>query len=105
MARSISIYRRRPQLVDLYLRQRPGIAAYQFKAANNFDVAVPVLFQTVPAQGFRSATVPDDTGFTDRQFRDTTRFRFNLQIILPQFQQLLMLSRCSLKLPQLLPPG
>jgi hypothetical protein len=77
MARSISIYRRKPNLVDLFVRQRPGVEAYQFKAGTNFDDALPTLFETVPAQGMKSVSVPDDTGFVDSQFRGTTRFRFN----------------------------
>lgn len=77
MARSISIYRRKPNLVDLFIRQRPGIREYQFKAGTNFDDAAPTLFATVPSCGMKSVSVPDDTGFVDGQFRGMTRFRFN----------------------------
>jgi hypothetical protein len=77
MARSISIYRRRPNLVDLFVRQRPDIGSFQFKAGTNFDDAAPALFETVPSRGMKSISVPDDTGLVDSQFKGMTRFRFN----------------------------
>ena len=75
MARYLSVYRRRTNLVDLFLNVRPNAAFYTFKAADNFDAAFTA-FQDVPAAGFRSPSVID-TGFTDSQFRGKTRFIFN----------------------------
>ena len=77
MARSISVYRRKPNLIDLFVRQRPNVAAYRFKAGTNFDDASPTLFQIVPSAGYKSLSVPDDIGFVDSQFRGCTRFTFN----------------------------
>lgn len=75
MARYLSVYRRRVNLVDLFLNARPNAAYYTFKASTNFDAAF-TSFQDVPAIGFRSPSVVD-TGFTDSQFRGKTRFIFN----------------------------
>jgi len=83
MARYLSIYRRRTNLVDLNLQARVGAASYQFQAASNFDAAFNT-FQVVPATGFRSVSTPD-TGFDGEQFRGPqgaaspvgfTRFKF-----------------------------
>jgi len=75
MARYLSLYRRKPNLVDLNLRARANAASYQFQAAQNFD-GVFGTFQVVPASGgFRSKSAPD-TGFDGEQFRGLTRFKF-----------------------------
>lgn len=62
-------------LVDLTVRQRPGVIGFRFSAASNFDSSFTA-FQTVPNYGYRSATAPqpDDVG---SQFRDQCRFLFN----------------------------
>ena len=75
MARSLSVFRRRPKVVDLNLRARPGIKEYQFKAAANFDAAF-ILFDTVPFGGKMSAGIVD-SGPDNGQFRGLTRFIFN----------------------------
>ena len=75
MARSLSLYRRRVGVVDLNLRQRAGIASYNFQAAANFDGTFTT-FQNVPSYGFRSNGVPD-ISVADSQFRGLTRFLFN----------------------------
>ncbi len=88
MARYLSLYRRRTNLVDLNLQSGPGslIAAratafaYQFQAAGNFDASYTT-FQVVPASGgFKSVSVPD-VGFDSEQFSQSrtpylTRFKF-----------------------------
>lgn len=75
MARSLSLLRRRANLVDLSLQARPGVASYQFWWAANFDGA-PALFETVPAAGKRSKTVAE-FGYGDGNYRGQTRFLFN----------------------------
>jgi len=75
MARNLSVYRRRPGLVDIAFPARPGAKSYQFQVAPNWDTAM-VSFQVVPAFGFRSPGVPD-VGMADGQFRGKTRFLFN----------------------------
>lgn len=75
MARSFSVYRRLPGILDLTIRSRPGVKEYQFKAATNFDAAFN-LFQVVPAAGMVSYTIPN-VGTYDSQFRNLTRFAFN----------------------------
>lgn len=75
MARSLSVTRRRSHLVDLNLRARPNVAAYQFFAAANFDSSF-TQFATVPAAGLRSVSVAD-IGPTDGQWRGLTRFLFD----------------------------
>ena len=74
MAKSLSVYRRRTNLVDLFLVSRTGAKSYTFKAAVNFDVgAAPI--QSVPQDGFRSPTA-FDSGPAEG-FRGRTRFTFN----------------------------
>jgi len=75
MARSLSLVRRRTNLVDLVLQARAGVASYQFFSATNFDVAF-TQFETVPAYGKASATVVN-TSYTDGNYRNQTRFLFN----------------------------
>lgn len=73
MARTLSVYRRRPGLVDLTIASRPGVRAFIFKHAPNFDVgAVP--FQQVPITGYRSPSAPIGPA---EGFRGLTRFAFN----------------------------
>jgi hypothetical protein len=73
MAKSLSMYRRRAGLVDLFLVSRAGAKSYTFKASTNFDVAA-VAFQSVPQDGFRSPTA-FDSGPAEG-FRGRTRFTF-----------------------------
>lgn len=74
MARSFSVYRRRPGLMDITVRSRPGVSGFRFKAASNFDAAFS-LFQFVPSAGLIKPSL--DTGMSDSQFRGLTRFLFN----------------------------
>lgn len=74
MAKSLSVYRRKPGLVDLFLVSRTGAKNYVFKFASNFDVGFTA-FQTVPQSGFRSPTA-FDSGPAEG-FRGRTRFTFN----------------------------
>lgn len=74
MAKSLSVYRRRAGLVDLFLVSRTGAKSYTFKASTNFDLAA-VAVQSVPQDGFRSPTA-FDSGVSDG-FRGRTRFTFN----------------------------
>jgi hypothetical protein len=74
MPRSISVSRRRANLVDLTVRRRPGVRAFQFKAAANFDAAF-TLFETVPNVGVRNG--PPDIGPDAACFKDQVRFLFN----------------------------
>jgi len=76
MARSLSVTRRRNHLVDLNLRARPNVAAYQFFAAANFDSAF-TQFETVPAAGLKSVSVPFFGTSSDGEFKGLTRFLFD----------------------------
>lgn len=73
MAKTISVYRRRTDLVDLWVAQRDGVRAFTFKAATNFDAGA-VAFQTVPRDGFRSPNAFD--AGPSEGFRGRTRFTF-----------------------------
>lgn len=73
MAKSLSVYRRRVGLVDLFLVSRTGAKSYLFKAATNFDAAA-VAFQSVPQDGFRSPNAFDSG--PSEGFRGRTRFTF-----------------------------
>lgn len=73
MAKSLSVYRRKAGLVDLFLVSRAGAKSYLFKASTNFDVA-PVAFQSVPQDGFRSPNA-FNSGPAEG-FRGRTRFTF-----------------------------
>lgn len=81
MPRSISVTRRKPNLVDLNIRDRPNILGFEFGAASNFDSAFSV-FQTVLGDGMQKL----DTGTPPRsvnvpvpgsQFRGLVRFVFD----------------------------
>lgn len=76
MAKSLSVHRRKANLVDLFLVSRPGVVSYLFKAASNFDVG-PSAIQMVPQSGFCSVSArPFADGFSESQFRGRTRFMF-----------------------------
>lgn len=77
MSRSISVVRRKANLVDLTVRKRPGIIGFKFGAAVNFDT-VFTTFATVPNYGIKSPSVPDvHAGHVGSQFRDQCRFLFD----------------------------
>lgn len=77
MARSISIYRRKPNLVDLLIKRRDGKTGFRFGAAANFDGAFTA-FATVPNYGIKSKSVPDvHAGNVGNQFREHVRFLFD----------------------------
>jgi hypothetical protein len=73
MAKTISVYRRRADLVDLWVAQRDNVRAFVFKYAANFDVGAAA-FQTVPRDGFRSPGA-FDAGVSEA-FRGRCRFTF-----------------------------
>lgn len=73
MAKTISVYRRRTDLVDLWVAQRDGVRAFTFKVSANFDIA-PVAVQVVPRDGFRSPNAFD--AGPSEGFRGRTRFIF-----------------------------
>jgi len=75
MPRSISVFRRKPDLVDLWVQKRDGVASYNFKTASNFDDTF-IAFETVPSTGLASVGA-QNYGFDTSQFRDKTRFRFD----------------------------
>lgn len=50
MPRSISVVRRKANLVDLTVRRRPSVVGFRFSSASNFDAAFTA-FQTVPNDG------------------------------------------------------
>lgn len=96
MARFLSLYRRRPNLVDINLQSGPyapmaiGLgagkvaASYDFYVGANFDTASPTFFQNVPASGgYRSpSSQAPVAGFDSEQFSQSrtpylTRFKFN----------------------------
>jgi len=80
MPRSISVTRRRLNLVDLSIRLRDGVVGFEFAAAVNFDTAF-ALFETVPNGGlqvldtatYRSVDVP----VPGSQHRGVCRFVFD----------------------------
>lgn len=74
MARSLSLVRRRANLVDITIAARANVASYKFYAMSNYD-GTPTLFDTVPIYGKRSATVVDSS--YGEQFKNLTRFLFN----------------------------
>ena len=77
MARSISIVRRKTDLVDLTVRRRDGITGFRFSAATNFDTAFTA-FATVPNQGIVSPSVPQAAVVSaGSQFRGLVRFVFD----------------------------
>ena len=76
MARLLTLHRRRANLVDLTLQVQPGVAAYQFQAATNFDAAFTT-FDTVPSGGKASQTATDLAIDGSSKFRGLTRFLFN----------------------------
>jgi len=75
MPRSLSLARRRTNLVDLSLQARAGVASYNFYSSTNFDIAT-VLFANVPSYGKISATAVN-TSYGDGNYRNITRFLFN----------------------------
>lgn len=81
MPRSISVTRRKPNLVDLNIRRRSGVVGFEFGAATNFDAAFTA-FQYVSNDGTqkldtsaspRSVNVP----IPGSQHRDLVRFVFD----------------------------
>lgn len=74
MARSISILRRRSNLIDLGVRLRDGVRSYDLQTATNFDGSFTDL-ASFPASGSRSVSVPE-SGLPGSQFRGWSRFLF-----------------------------
>lgn len=75
MARSLSLLRRRPHLIDLGIRTRANVARYKFEYALNFDASF-TQFATVPATGYRSSSVPE-VPIAASSHRGYTRFLFD----------------------------
>lgn len=57
MPRSMSLFRRRTNIIDLTIRRRPNIIGFRFNASTNFDVAFAP-FQVVPNDGFIKLRTP-----------------------------------------------
>lgn len=74
MARTFSVNRRRVNVIDLFINNRPGVAAYQFKYAPNFDAPFSI-FETVPYYGKKSISVISGA-LDSEQFKNKTRFTF-----------------------------
>ncbi len=75
MARSLSLHRRRANLVDLTLPVRSGVISYQFQVAANFDASFST-FETVSSAGKVSKSAADFL-FEASGFRGKTRFLFS----------------------------
>lgn len=76
MPRSISIVRRKPDLIDLTVRLRSGVDKFRFSVADNFDTALAA-FQVVPQIGYVSRTAAiNDIGYVGSPFRGYCRFLF-----------------------------
>jgi len=81
MPRSISVTRRKPDLIDLFINRRAGVTGFQFSVADNFDSALTV-FQEISIYGYASpsvignATINKYAGAIGNQYRNKTRFVF-----------------------------
>lgn len=75
MARSLSLLRRRPHLIDLGIRVRENVSRYKFEYASNFDASFTE-FATIQATGYRSVSVPE-VPIADSSHRGYTRFLFD----------------------------
>ena len=75
MPRTFSLLRRRPGLVDLTVPRSPGVVAYNFWAAANFDEAF-TFFQTVPVGGFLDSNI-FNYEYPDNRYKGVTRFFFD----------------------------
>lgn len=75
MPRPFSVYKRKPNLVDLILDHVPGTRFYKFESATNFDGSFTTMAQ-IPFTGFSSASVKADPAFCNTR-EDKVRFRFN----------------------------
>lgn len=62
--RLISIYRRKPNLVDILIPRQANADRYRLKWANNFDVSPFATFITSEKTGFRDVNVDDATVVT-----------------------------------------
>ncbi len=76
MPRTLSLHRRRANLVDLTIQSQPGVGSYQFQAATNFDSSFTT-FDTVPVAGKISKTAVDLAIGGSSGFRGFTRFVFD----------------------------
>lgn len=77
MTRSISVNRRKDNLVDLLVPKRDGKTGFRFGAATNFDTAYTA-FATVPNDGLVSPSVSSvAVNSVGSQFRDHVRFVFD----------------------------
>lgn len=83
MPRSISIVRRKPNLIDLTVRRRTDVTGFRFSSASNFDAAFTA-FQTVSNDGMivGNPNTPEQfqrlqNGYVGSQYRDHCRFLFD----------------------------
>lgn len=76
MSRSLSLYRRRANLIDLTIPVRDGVKSYEFYSATNFD-GTYTKFDTIPASGKASKSMSDLAIDGSSKFRGFTRFLFN----------------------------
>ncbi len=85
MSRIISLRRRRPNLVDLYVPRTPGVVSWAFSTSTTFFDSSPTPAQTMNYTGFRTKDVPlaamgpDFTAYKDkvRWVFDPTEYGLN----------------------------
>lgn len=78
MSRIISLRRRRPNLVDLYVPRESGVASWEFSASTSFYDSSPTLLQAMNYNGFKSASVPLAAMGPDfTAYKDKVRFVFD----------------------------
>ncbi len=77
MSRSISVVRRRTNLVDLTVGKRDNVQGYRFSVATNFNGSFSN-FQTVPNSGFVSAGARGavEAAMPGNTYKDKVRFAF-----------------------------
>jgi hypothetical protein len=81
MARTFSLLRRKPELVDLTIPKQTGVASLNFYAAPNFDEPF-VFFANVPSGG-RLGSGVYNFEYPDNRYKGTTRFYWNPDIYGP----------------------
>jgi len=81
MARTFSLLRRKPELVDLTVPKQTGVASLNFYAAPNFDEPF-VFFANVPSSGKLGSGVYNYE-YPDNRYKGTTRFYWNPDVYGP----------------------
>jgi len=78
MSRIISLRRRRPNLVDLYVPREPGVVSWSFSASATFHDSTPTLLKAMDYNGFKSESVPLSAMGPDfTAYKDKVRFVFD----------------------------